>query len=235
MEGSISSEGATARQAAGAGWSSPVPTWIRRLGVAVWVRSVDGNITYLNDRAEKLLGVKAEDCVGRLCYEVIRGMDENGEPLCGPSCRVSCLARTGEDLEPVDMRITGQDGSDLHLRVLMIGVSTPGETEPLIVHCALNTEREHGLLGFFERVATRTPHIEPGRLALRSGALTGRELEILSLLAEDMTLHSVANRLNISYTTVRNHVQHVLGKLGVHSIIEAVACYLLSDEMFKEE
>ena len=32
----------------------------------------------------------------------------------------------------------------------------------------------------------------------------------------------------MSYYTVRNHVQHVLGKMGVHSTLEAVALYLLS-------
>jgi DNA-binding NarL/FixJ family response regulator len=29
---------------------------------------------------------------------------------------------------------------------------------------------------------------------------------------------------------VRNHVQHILTKLGVHSILEAVAFYLLVEE-----
>ena len=33
---------------------------------------------------------------------------------------------------------------------------------------------------------------------------------------------------SVSYYTVRNHVQHVLGKMGVHSTLEAVALYLLS-------
>ncbi|MDH4038859.1 MAG: helix-turn-helix transcriptional regulator [Candidatus Krumholzibacteria bacterium] len=61
-----------------------------------------------------------------------------------------------------------------------------------------------------------------------SAELTQREREILSLLAEDATLHEIAERLGVSYATVRNHVQHILRKLGVHSILEAVAVFLLN-------
>jgi DNA-binding NarL/FixJ family response regulator len=45
-------------------------------------------------------------------------------------------------------------------------------------------------------------------------SLTRRELEVMELLAE---------RLFISLHTVRNHVQRIITKLGVHSKLEAVA------------
>ena len=70
-------------------------------------------------------------------------------------------------------------------------------------------------------------HDEFGHRNSRQTDLTVREREILRLLAEDHDLYTIANELHISYVTVRNHVQHVLAKLGVHSIMEAVACYLL--------
>ena len=60
--------------------------------------------------------------------------------------------------------------------------------------------------------------------------LSEREREILRLLSNDESLHGIAHRLDLSYATVRNHVQHVLNKLGVHSILEAVAFYLLVEE-----
>jgi two-component system response regulator DesR len=58
-------------------------------------------------------------------------------------------------------------------------------------------------------------------------ALTRREREVLHELAEDAGLLEVAASLHVSYVTVRNHVQHILSKLEVHSIQEAVAVYLL--------
>jgi two-component system nitrate/nitrite response regulator NarL len=37
-----------------------------------------------------------------------------------------------------------------------------------------------------------------------------------------MTNRAIAQTLGISPTTVRNHIEHLLGKLGVHSKLEAV-------------
>ncbi len=52
--------------------------------------------------------------------------------------------------------------------------------------------------------------------------LTRRELEVLELLADGTQRDVMAERLGLSPNTVRNHVQHVLTKLGVHSKLEAV-------------
>jgi DNA-binding NarL/FixJ family response regulator len=54
-------------------------------------------------------------------------------------------------------------------------------------------------------------------------ALTGREQEILNLLAEGIGTEGIRRQLAISRVTVRNHVQRILRKLGVHSRLEALA------------
>jgi len=53
--------------------------------------------------------------------------------------------------------------------------------------------------------------------------LTRRETEILGLMSEGMVNRVIADRLNVSVDTVRTHVQNILGKLGAHSRLEAVA------------
>ena len=70
-----------------------------------------------------------------------------------------------------------------------------------------------------------------GALLRRSGAhpdtrrtdLTAREHEVLALLADGLEHHEIAERLIISPKTVGTHIEHVLGKLGVHSRAQAVA------------
>lgn len=52
--------------------------------------------------------------------------------------------------------------------------------------------------------------------------LTGRERDVLALMCEGLDNKSIAGRLGLSLTTVRGYVQSVLGKLGVHSKLEAV-------------
>lgn len=53
--------------------------------------------------------------------------------------------------------------------------------------------------------------------------LTEREKEILQLLAEGMRNEEIAQKLFISPQTVQTHIRNVLGKLRVHSKLEAVA------------
>ena len=55
------------------------------------------------------------------------------------------------------------------------------------------------------------------------GDLTDREREILQLLAQGMRNDDIAKLLYISPQTVQTHVRNILGKLRVHSKLEAVA------------
>jgi DNA-binding NarL/FixJ family response regulator len=53
--------------------------------------------------------------------------------------------------------------------------------------------------------------------------LTGRELEVLSLLAQGLTNQGLADRMGISLKTARNHVSNILARLQVADRTEAVA------------
>ena len=64
--------------------------------------------------------------------------------------------------------------------------------------------------------------IDPSTLALLDD-LTDREREILALLAQGMRNDDIASQLYISPQTVQTHVRNILGKLRVHSKLEAVA------------
>jgi len=72
------------------------------------------------------------------------------------------------------------------------------------------------LLAAFSPGGTRAPQplIEP---------LTDREMEVLGLLAEDLSNPEIGRRLFISLPTVKSHTRTIYGKLSVHSREEAVA------------
>ncbi|HKZ75050.1 MAG TPA: LuxR C-terminal-related transcriptional regulator, partial [Actinomycetota bacterium] len=53
--------------------------------------------------------------------------------------------------------------------------------------------------------------------------LTRREREVLRFLTGGANTRAMAERLHVSSATVRNHVQNIFAKLGVHSRLEAVA------------
>ena len=60
----------------------------------------------------------------------------------------------------------------------------------------------------------------------REDMLTGREREILQLLADGMSNADVAAKLFISQETVKSHVRHILAKLEADTRTHAVAIAL---------
>jgi DNA-binding NarL/FixJ family response regulator len=78
------------------------------------------------------------------------------------------------------------------------------------------------MLGYFreqERLAQRS-----GRAAwCHAATLTQRELEVLALVARGARDREIATALQVSETTIKTHVQHVLRKLHARNRTEAVA------------
>jgi ATP/maltotriose-dependent transcriptional regulator MalT len=52
--------------------------------------------------------------------------------------------------------------------------------------------------------------------------LTGRELEVLALVATGMANSAIAHELHVGVNTVKTHLKSAYGKLGVHSREQAV-------------
>jgi PAS domain S-box-containing protein len=204
-----------------------LPAWIHAMGVAVWVSDEDGTIVYMNERAETLLGREAQAVLGSPCHQVIAGKTEDGQKWCDHNCRVREMAKTGEEIEPYTLRINGHTEEEHWLQLLVIPFTTEDGVTRL-AHCAFRIDRTHIIESYLDRVAARTPVNAKRDFDLEESRLSRRERQVLDLLAQDKNLYEIAEQLGVSYYTVRNHVQHVLGKMGVHSTLEAVALYLLS-------
>jgi GAF domain-containing protein len=56
-----------------------------------------------------------------------------------------------------------------------------------------------------------------------ASTLTPRQSEVLSLLSEGRSAKEIANALNVSHETARNHIRAILRALGAHSQLEAVS------------
>ncbi len=73
----------------------------------------------------------------------------------------------------------------------------------------------------FSRLAELTTE-RRRRRRLEALLLTSRELGILRLLAEDLSNKEIAQQQSLSVHTIKNHVHHILKKLGVRKRSEAV-------------
>ena len=76
------------------------------------------------------------------------------------------------------------------------------------------------IVGIAQRVAAAR---ERGSERRQIEPLTPRELEVLRALTEGLATPEICDRLFIAPNTLRTHVQNIMGKLRVHSKLEAVA------------
>lgn len=70
--------------------------------------------------------------------------------------------------------------------------------------------------------AARDSERKPWRARILADTLTGRELQILQLLAEGLSTDSMGCKLSITSKTVATHVRNLIVKMGVHSRLQAV-------------
>ncbi|MBR1413272.1 MAG: response regulator transcription factor [Bacilli bacterium] len=73
--------------------------------------------------------------------------------------------------------------------------------------------------------------IESEGTNLKSSILTNREKEVFELLVMNKSTKEIANFLDISEKTVRNHVSNVMQKLGVKGRAQAVVELLKLGEL----
>jgi PAS domain S-box-containing protein len=197
-------------------------TWLaralERAGDGAFVVSADGRIRVWNRSAEKILGYPAREVIGRACCDVFRGHDEHANRLCYPGCQVTTLLGLGESVQAFDMRTTTKAGRPVWLNISVLAFPRP-DAGAVTVHLFRDVTATRELVRLVhERLSASAEPQDPA-----AEALTRREIEILKLLALGVRTADIAERLHVSRATVKNHVQNILAKLGLHSRLEAVA------------
>ena len=66
---------------------------------------------------------------------------------------------------------------------------------------------------------------------MKNSILTKREKEVFKLLISNKDTKDIAQTLNISEKTVRNHISNVMQKLGVKGRAQAIVELLKLDEL----
>ena len=63
--------------------------------------------------------------------------------------------------------------------------------------------------------------------------MTGRERQVVALIAEGLSNKNIAQRLHLATDTVKSHVHNILEKLALHTRLE-IARYAHTDDTYKE-
>jgi DNA-binding NarL/FixJ family response regulator len=132
-----------------------------------------------------------------------------------PTARVLILSASGEQRDVLDAVKAGAAGYLLKSAARAEFLDAVRRTA---AGDAVFTPGLAGLvLGEFRRLASREPAD-----AADNPQLTGREAEVLRMVATGLSYKQIAERLVLSHRTVQNHVQNTLTKLHLHNRVELV-------------
>ncbi len=176
-------------------------------------------VVYWNDAAARIFGVDAGAALGRRCDEIVAGYETSGAVLCAPDCRIVGCSRRGHAADTYDLRRIGTDGKPQWLNVSIVVLRARRRASTLTVHLLRDVTARRRIE---QRAADVLSRLDVADAVRSRQPLTRREAEVLRMLACGASNKTIADALGISATTVRNHIEHVLAKLGVHSKLEAV-------------
>jgi DNA-binding NarL/FixJ family response regulator len=133
-----------------------------------------------------------------------------------PECRVIVLTTFDDDEYIFDALRTGAAGyllKDVASARLVEAIRATARGESI-----LEPSVAAKVIAEFTRVSSLVPAAQMEQLV---EPLSERELEILALIARGASNKEIANQLFIAEGTVKNHVTHILGKLGVRDRTQA--------------
>jgi PAS domain S-box-containing protein len=209
-------------------------------GDGVYIVDANKHIVRWNKGAERILKYPEVDVLNHDCYRVISGRTSPDKLLCSPTCRIHAGILKGDQQKNFDVLTQTGEGEPLWLNVSI--VSPANGDDPFVAHIFRDITREKQTSlaidqflsdlgsqnvtpkdGLTEKPLIKHFGIAKSPADRPSAALSGREIEVLTLLAEGLSTKSLAQKLSISHFTARNHIQNILVKLDLHSKAQAVS------------
>jgi PAS domain S-box-containing protein len=178
----------------------------------------DGRLVIWNWMAEKILGWTTKDMIGRLADEALAGGRERWRHWRG----------IGDGVERFEMEAQTKSGQSIWLDVGVVELPM-SDSIVMRVYVFRDGSTTKALVDALQSLRA------PASAAGSRSSLTKREVEVLRLMTTGANTKSLAIRLRLSPATVRNHVQHILEKLGVHSRLEAVAWTTRASRLRQDE
>lgn len=187
-----------------------------RMKDAVFAIDTTHRIVYQNEAFDRICPQARGHLPGRRCYEVLCGLTLDGKRSCNPKCPVAGAVQERKEVNDFDLFVPQPNGKAILVNVGACAVSR--ELRPVSALFILRPVNERR---FTERVANNVNG--PSQPEPEMERLTKRERTVLYLLSEGYGTHALARKLQLSPTTVRNHIRNLLQKLSVHSRTEAVS------------
>ena len=194
----------------------------------VYAVDLDQRIVFWNRGAERILGYTADEMLGVFCYRAFIGSSQEASARCERGCRTILLAREKQIDSSYSVRVTTKNDEKRWIKITHLLIPSKTPDVGMLVHIFFDVtedvQAKQLITKLSDWISTNRDLSFPPPIPSNDvfELLTERELEVLKLLASGITTEDISNQLEITSNTVRNHIQHILEKLGVHSRLEAV-------------
>ena len=202
--------------------------------LAVLARTADGvfaldqaeRVVFWNAAAERITGYRADEVLGRPCYEIFGSEQRAGCHQCQPDCPVLRAARNQEPVSSYNVLGRTKAGAAILLNISVI-LLLERHRPVCTIHLFRDATHQLRYETYVEQILRAAAQLfspQPAPLAQRAlqatpffAPLSAREKQVLGLLVQGKSAREIAETLGISYVTVRNHLQTILRKFGVHT------------------
>ena len=184
----------------------------------VYAVDADQRIIYWNSAAERILGYRSEEVVGLRCYDVCASLTENEtSPICIEGCPSLALASQGITPPVTHVRMRRSSGERKRVSVIPLVIQTEyGDGETIVVHLfhdRIDDERVEKMAESVGNLIAPGDDLQP---------LAPRELQALRMVAQSLEISEIADRMDISIHTVRDHIRNARKRLKAKDRLEAI-------------
>jgi len=202
-------------------------TFVDETADAAFAVNASGCISAWNKAAAELFGRSEPEALSVRCHQLFQCSDEN-EITCSEHCIIERAVQDNRPLANFDLQVQTKNGKLWCNLSMLFATDTVSMTRHAILivrPIELRKRLEQALTEFVHKQARngqnggRVISLTPQPIDVR---LTAREVEVLKSLAKGHSTRTIANQLNISSATVKNHIKHILTKLDAHTRLEAI-------------
>ena len=203
-------------------------TIVEGTGDAAFAVDTAGRITAWNKAAAELFGRSEAEVMSVPCHELLQCSEEDDLSY-SKHCVVQRWVTDNRPPVSFDVRLQTKAGR-IWCNVSTLILREPAAGGRCAIHLVRPIEirkRLEQALSEFVRLrmggsSNGKPLISSAPTPYVSVRLTRREIEVVKSLAKGHTTRNIAHDLNISATTVKNHVKHILTKFDAHTRLEAI-------------
>lgn len=185
-----------------------------------------GEICFWNRAAQELFGYSGEEVSGKTCSDILNGVDALGTQVCRERCvELRCALRVAP-MPNFDLNVATRSGERLWVNISTISYLNRRTQKTLIVHLARDISGQKEREEIFHKMVALSHEIAGLETTMDAAApvthLSSQELEVLRMFAAGNSAQRIAEALDISPQTLRNHLHHINKKLRTHNRLEAV-------------